>query len=152
MLHHTITTCVALFALAAQPLHPSPVQEPKKYVVVINEKNAASLSGEKAKATVKKLFLKSLTRWPDGTESKPYARKGSSESQAAFVKAVLGMNDAELARHWLKIKNMNGSTPPKSVSSDRMLLKYVARHKGAFGVVSADAASKAKGVKVLLEF
>lgn len=122
------------------------------YALVVNEKNKCSDTGDAAKATVKKLFLKDMTQWPDGTEAKPYAREGTSTEQAAFLKNVLGMTDAELARHWLKVKNMNGTTPPKDVDSDRMVLKYVAKSDGAFGVVKADAAKGAEGVKVLFEF
>lgn len=122
------------------------------YALVVNEKNKCSETGDAAKATVKKLFLKDLTQWPDGTEAKPYAREGTSAEQGAFLKNVLGMTDAELARHWLKVKNMNGTTPPKDVDSDRMVLKYVAKAEGAFGVVKAEAAKGAEGVKVLFEF
>lgn len=122
------------------------------YALVVNEKNKCTETGDTAKATVKKLFLKDLTQWPDGTEAKPYSRESTSAEQAAFLKGVLGMTDAELARHWLKVKNMNGTTPPKDVDSDRMVLKYVAKAEGAFGVVKVDAAKGAEGVKVLFEF
>jgi hypothetical protein len=62
------------------------------------------------------------------------------------------MTDAELARHWLRMKNMDGTTPPKDVDTDRMVLKYVAKHDGAFGIVRADAVKSVAGVKVLFEF
>jgi hypothetical protein len=122
------------------------------YVVVINAGNPCTQTGAEAQATVKKLFLKDLTQWPGGTEARPYAREGASPEHVAFVKFVLGMTDAELARHWLKMKNMNGTTPPKDVDNDRLVLKYVAKHQGAFGVVKADAVKGAEGVKVLFEF
>ncbi len=123
-----------------------------KYVVVVNTANACNQSGKDAQATVKKLFLKELTQWPGGAEARPYAREGTSDEHAAFVKLVLGMTDAELARHWLKMKNMSGTTPPKDVDTDRMVLKHVAKHQGAFGIVTADAAKGAEGVKVMFEF
>ena len=44
------------------------------------------------------------------------------------------------------------TTPPKDVDSDRLVLKYVAKHEGAFGVVKADAAKGVEGVRVLFEF
>ncbi|MBL8752101.1 MAG: hypothetical protein JNK15_02265 [Planctomycetes bacterium] len=122
------------------------------YVVVVNATNPCTQTGAEAQATVKKLFLKELTQWPGGVEARPYARDGASPEHVAFVKFVLGMTDAELARHWLKMKNMSGTTPPKDVDSDRLVLKYVAKHQGAFGVVKADAAKGVEGVKVLFEF
>ncbi len=121
------------------------------YAVVVNANNPTKDTGDVAKKAVKALFLKDLSRWSDGVEAKPFARDANAPEQVAFVKEVLGMSAAELARHWLKQKNMNGLTPPTEVDSDRMLLKHVARHDGAFGVVKAQHAS-ASGVKVLFEF
>lgn len=122
------------------------------YALVINTNNKTTETGDAAKATVKKLYLKDLSQWSDGTEAKPYAREGTSAEQAAFLKDVLGMSESELARHWLKLKNMNGTTPPKEVDTDRMVLKYVGKSDGAFGVVKVDSAKGAEGVKVLFEF
>lgn len=138
----------SLLLLIAAPAEPQ--NQTGTYAVIVNSKNKCTQTGNAAKSTVKKLFLKQLSKWPDGTAAKPYGRKGAE--QGAFVKNVLGMGDAELARHWLKMKNMNGTTPPKGVSSDRMVLKYVAKHAGAFGIVKMSAAKGAKDVKVLYAF
>lgn len=123
-----------------------------RWALIINSANACTDTGDAAKATVKRLFLKELTQWPGGLAAKPYARDTNSAEQVAFLKLVLGMSEAEIARHWLKMKNMNGTTPPKDVDSERMLLKYVAKTDGAFGVVKIEAAKAAEGVRVLLEF
>ena len=142
----------AVLATAAAGLAQTEKQAPpKKYAVVVNAKNTCPIRGEKARSTIKKLFLKQTSKWPSGAAAKPYGRKAGKEIDA-FAKHVLGMGNAELARHWLKMKNMNGTTPPKAVSSDRMLLKYVAKYEGAFGIVTAAAAKSAKGVKILYEF
>jgi len=122
------------------------------YAVIVNAKNACTETGDKAMAIVKKLFLKQLSQWPDGTEARPYARKKGEPETDEFGKAVLGMSDAELARHWLKLKNMDGTTPPKEVGSDRMVLKYVAKHEGALAVVKIAEAKGEKDVKILFEF
>ena len=122
------------------------------YALVINANSKCTLTGDEAKALIKKLFLRELTQWPGGVEAKPYAREAAAAEQVAFLKDVLGMTDAELARHWLKVKNTNGTTPPKDVDSERMLLKHIAKSDGAFGVVKIDAAKGAEGVKILFEF
>ncbi|MCA8974938.1 MAG: hypothetical protein KDC98_09460 [Planctomycetes bacterium] len=142
------------FGLPASPQEQERDKDKKKevLVVVVHATNAIACTEPEAKVLIKKLFLKTLTQWPDGTRARPYARESSSAAQISFVGTLLGMNDAELARHWLRVKNMNGSTPPKDVASDRMMLKYVARHKGAFGIVAKDAAKGAAGVRVLFEF
>jgi len=138
-----------LFAAAATA--PAPTQGTETYAVVVNEKNTCKDTGNKAKNTAKKLFLKEMTKWPGGKAAKPYGRK-KGEAFSAFTKSVLGMKDAELARHWLKMKNLNGTTPPKDVSSARMVLKYVAKYEGALGIVKIADAEKAKGVKILYRF
>ena len=139
----------AWLACAAGPLPEAPTQ--RNFAVIVNTSNAFADTNT-AKATVKKLFLKDLTQWRDGTEARPYARQASTAEHTAFLKGVLNMSEAELARHWLKVKNMNGTTPPKEVDSDRMLIKHVAKHQGALGVVSIQAAKEATGIKVLFEF
>ena len=128
-----------------------PAQDKATYAVVVNAKNACKQTGDKAKNTVKKLFLKEMTKWPGGKACKPYSRK-KGEAFSAFTKSVLGMKDAQLARHWLKMKNLNGTTPPKEVSSGRMVLKYVAKYEGALGIVKIADAEKAKGIKILYRF
>lgn len=151
MIKLSTVLAVTLCCLAPQGKDASAVTRKATHALVVHEKNACTETGEAAKALVKKLYLKDMTQWPSGAEAKPYGREAASPAQAAFVQGVLGMSDAELARHWLKLKNMNGTTPPKEVDSVRMLLKHVARHEGAFGVVPLTEA-KADGVRTLFEF
>ena len=122
------------------------------YAVIVNEKNTCTQTGNTAKATIKKLFLKQTTKWSDGTDAKPYGRKHGDVEEAAFLKEILSMGDAELARHWLRMKNLEGTTPPKGVSSDRMLLKYVQKYEGAFGVIKISETTGVKGIKILCRF
>lgn len=129
-----------------------PAEKPVRHAVVVHVDNALSETGEAAKAIVKKLFLKELTQWPDGTEAKAYGRADKSDAHERFRKQVLGMSEAELARHWLRVKSSNGTTPPKEVDSDRLVLKFVAKNENAFGIVELDAAKAAEGVRVLFEF
>ncbi|MFT4841171.1 MAG: hypothetical protein ACI8UD_003835 [Planctomycetota bacterium] len=142
----------SLLLLSAVPVEQNKNKKTDTYAVIVNMKNKCSQKGAAAKATVKKLFLKQMAKWPDGTTARPYGRKAGGSEQDAFVKGLLGMGNAELARHWLKMKNMNGTTPPKSVSSDRMILKYVEKHSGAFSIVTVSKAKKSKDVKILYTF
>jgi hypothetical protein len=146
-MHLAISLAFGLLGVFAQQNDKKPA-----YALVVNANNKCKETGDAAKSTVKKLFLKELTQWPDGAEAKPYAREANAAEHGAFLERVLGMSEAELARHWLKMKNMNGTTPPKDVDSDRMILKYIAKADGAFGIVKLDAAKGAEGVKILFEF
>ncbi|MBX3463909.1 MAG: hypothetical protein KF830_12125 [Planctomycetes bacterium] len=135
-----------------EPAPKPPTPRPAQHAVVVHVDNKTKEVGDAAKSLVKKLFLKDLSEWPDGSEAKAYARDGKSDVQAAFRQQVLGMTEAELARHWLRVKSINGTTPPKEVETDRMVLKHVARNPNAFGVVTLEAAKAAEGVRVLFEF
>jgi hypothetical protein len=146
-----LSPAVALLLLAPAHLHvQEPAKAPQTYALIVNSGNPAKDTPEVRKL-VKTLYLKELTRWSDGTEARPYGREAASTEHTAFAAGVLGMTDAELARHWLRLKNMNGTTPPKEIDNERMLIKHVARHDGAFGVVKTQAAN-APGVRVLFEF
>ncbi|MFY9341274.1 MAG: hypothetical protein WAT39_02210 [Planctomycetota bacterium] len=146
--------CKLAFLVALVLAAPLPWQGKAKhgFVVVVHSSNACSADAEAARSIVKKLFLKEMSQWPAGVDARPYAREGTTAEQTIFLKVVLGMTDAEIARHWLKMKNMSGTTPPKCVDNERLVLKYVARHEGAFGVVRADAVKGVAGVRVLFEF
>lgn len=134
------------------PKTPPPVAGAVTYAVVVHAKNPLTeTDAGKLRRMVKDLFLKNLAQWPDGVECKPYDREVASPEHHAFLKEVLGMSEAELARHWLRQKNQSGTTPPKAVDNDRLVLRFVGKHEGALGIVRADLA-KADGVKVLFEF
>ncbi len=151
---HLLVLTAAL-AVSQDPARPAPVPAPSPrvgFALIVNAKNPTSEGVDTARATIRTLFLKELTEWPDGTEARPYGREDGSEVQQAFAARVLDMTDAALARHWLRVKNTNGTTPPKQVDSDRMVLKFVARHAGAFGIVSSRAAAGAEGIRILFEF
>lgn len=149
-----------LAALLSTVLLAAPVQDPsggdpalgKKFAVLVNAGNTTKLAKNELVSTAKKLYLKNLSRWPDGSPARPYARASSSDAQQAFAHRVLKMTDAELARHWLRLKNMRGTTPPREVSSDRLVIKHVARKTGAFAIVEASAVPKSANVRVLFEF
>lgn len=131
---------------------PPPKPQPVRHAVVVHVDNKMTETGDAAKVVVKKLFLKDLSQWPDGSEAKAYGRDDKSDAHIAFRNEVLGMSEAELARHWLKVKSMNGTTPPKEVDSDRLVLKYVAKNPSAFGICTLDSLKGVEGVRVLFEF
>lgn len=123
-----------------------------KYAVVVNTENSVEFENEEAaRHEVKKLFLKSATEWHGGLEAKPFARDAGDAVQSAFVKEVLEMDKAELARHWVSVKNKNGVTPPKEVGSDKMLGKYIGKYEGGLGFMEVTAANKAD-VRILFEY
>lgn len=123
-----------------------------QFAIVINSANEAKFADdEAARQEVRKLFLKTATKWAGGEEAKPFAPEDGSDAQKAFLADVLGMSKAELARHWLSMKNKSGVAPPKEISSSKMTLKYVDRFDGGFGVVTQKEAEASK-LRVLFSF
>lgn len=153
----TLMLCLCIAAALFTMLSPAAVwgedgAGPVEYAVVVNAANDFSDAGS-AKNVIKQLFLKDRGEWPNKAkdESKPFARAAGGPETKAFLAEVLGMTEAELAKHWIALKQKTGQTPPREVETDDMLLRFVAKFPGGFGVVKADAA-QADGVKVLFTF
>ena len=147
-----IALCLLLAGTSSGAVDAASLPRAAKYAVVVNLANKVEFKDDDAaKHEVKKLFLKNATEWTGGLEAKPFARDEGDDAQVAFIESVLGMDKAELARHWVSAKNKNGITPPKEVGSDKMLGKYVGKYDGGLGIMELDAAKKAD-VRVLIEF
>ncbi len=119
------------------------------YVLVVNSSNSYRGDSTSARNMIKQLYLKNRTSWPDKTESKPYARPANSAAQQALIRQVLGMSAAQVAGHWLQVKQMTGETKPRPIPSEDMVVRLVAKYPGAFAVVSRSKADSTRGVTVL---
>ncbi len=123
-----------------------------KYCVVANPAISAKFADEEsARQEVRQLFLRNASEWSSKQEAKPFSPSGGEPMHAAFLTGVLQMSEAELARHWITMKNKHGIAPPKEVSSSKMMLKYVGRFEGGFGVVAKEDAEGAD-LRVLFSF
>jgi len=143
-----IASLAAAFVLGA-----GAAAEANTYLVVVNEANSAASQAGDPKAVVKRLFLKQQTRWPDGPEAQPMARKSDSAVQKAFRAKVLGMSKSEVQSHWANMKQTQGETPPREVGTALILFRRLRREPGAFTVLTEDELAQAPAeVKVLYEF
>ena len=145
------TTFALVWVLAAGWPPPQDGVEPVKFAVVVAAANPWQGDATQARALVKRLFLKQQLDWPSGKEARVYARPAGSDAMQAFVKRVLDMSPAELARHWLQMKNREGATPPREVASVRLLGKHFDKQPDAIAIMTV-AEAKAAGLRVLLEF
>ena len=123
-----------------------------KYAIVVNSANTYAGSRDEATLVIRQLYLKERAEWPAGTTAKPFGAASDSPEHAAFVATVLGMTEAELAQHWIALKQKTGQTPPREVSNTSMLGKFVSKYEGAFTVVAAEQAATMDGVKILFQF
>ena len=139
-----------VMALLSAPLAPRQIETPKStFVIAVHPSNKFKASTSKTKNTIRRLYLKEWATWPNGSTVRAFGRKTGSAEQDRFKQSILAMTSAEIARHWLSKKNLAGLTPPKAVSSDRLMVKYVKKYPGAFAIIRRDVAEK-NGLRVLL--
>jgi len=123
-----------------------------EYALVVNAANPASDDAE-TRQIIKRLYLKEASSWPDGAEAQPFAREAGTPEQTAFYTQVLGMDETAVDEHWLRVKQVKGETPPRSIGSSRIIYRLVGKYAGSFAVVSADEIADAPAeVKVLFTF
>jgi len=119
--------------------------EPVEFVVVVN---AANRLESLPAAQIAAFYLKKSTRWPDGSEVKPYDRAGENAIRSAFTHEVLGKELEQVRSYWQQQIFSGRGVPPTELPSDKEILEAVAAHPGAIGYVSAGT-PLGSGVRVL---
>jgi len=123
------------------------------FVVVINANNTYSADSAKVAAEVKRMFLRQVEKWPDGSGVLVLDRASDSEAHQRFVVSVLGMDAARLAHYWAQLKQTRGVTPPRNVSTMSLLLRYLGRKPGALTFAAKSEYSELPPtVRVLMEY
>lgn len=123
------------------------------YALIVNTENTVSGDLEQNKKLIKALYLKERSQWAGGAEAKPFGRPAGHDAHVALRDQILSMTEAELTKYWLDQKQKTGATPPREVDTASMLIKFVAKYEGAFGVVAREEAEAAASeVRVLFTF
>lgn len=114
----------------------------ERVFVIINAQNDSLDRNEDVKAILRRIYLKEITSWPSGDRAIFFGRPADSEEEQAFRAAILGMSDDALEEHWTRMKQIRGETPPRAISSTRILLRQIESKKNAVGVISDEDFSK----------
>ena len=121
-------------------------------VVIANKDNPiTSLS----KTDVARYYLLKSQSWPSGEKIKPINRNNKSKLKKSFVQSALNMGMSKYEQYWLSLKQTSGETEPKSVKSNKFVLKIVGKKKNSIGYLpgkyfeNLEGVSKSK-VKVVL--
>ncbi len=123
------------------------------YCVIVSVDNTYSADNTAMKQMVKRLFLANATQWPGGVTARVFARKKTNPAQTIFEKQVLNMSTSELNSHWARQKQTTGATPPRSVGSNSILMRLMARDPGSFSILAKEGLGPLPPtVKVLFEF
>lgn len=145
----TLKTLLLTTALVGSHLSQTAAAE----AVVVNAANGFSGDQTEMVQTIKRIYLKQATSWPDGEQAVPFVVGADSPVFTKFSADVLGMSQSEINDHWTKVKQTDGETPPREIGSASILFRQIGRKTGAFGLVSdADAANLPEGVKILFTY
>jgi ABC-type phosphate transport system substrate-binding protein len=118
-------------------------QEPAFRVIVHPDNPALGMSRDQ----VADVFLKKVTRWPDGETIRPVDLRTSSPVRKELTERVLRKSIAAVRSYWQQLIFSGRSIPPPELDSDAAVVAFVARNRGAIGYVSSEA--KLDGVKVM---
>jgi ABC-type phosphate transport system substrate-binding protein len=134
-----LVAVLALLATASPALAEEGV-----FQVVVHPDNPAESVTRKQLA---ELFLKKVTRWPDGAPVRPVEPPETSLTRAYFLSDVIGKSAFAVKMFWQKRVYAGREVPPVEKPSDAEVLAYVRANHGAIGYVARE--TDVSGVKVL---
>jgi ABC-type phosphate transport system substrate-binding protein len=114
--------------------------------VIVNARNNATALDNK---TIADMFLKKRTQWGNETVIMPVDLKRDSAVRKQFSEQVIGRSIAAVRTYWNRLVFSGRGVPPPELGSDDEIVKYVAKHPGAIGYVSAAVNLKDASVKIL---
>lgn len=115
------------------------------YRVVVNAANPQASVDRRFLADA---FLKKVTRWGAGEAIRPVDQRPESVSRQRFSDDVLGRSVAAVKSYWAQLVFSGRDLPPPELDGDDEVVRYVAKHAGAVGYVSASASVET--VKVIV--
>jgi hypothetical protein len=105
--------------------------ETQVIAIVVDRDNPRSDIGVEE---LRSLFLGKRGEWPDGTRAVPVDLEPGA-SRHAFCAAVLRMSEAEYERYWVDQRVRGAGAGPRSLSAAGLVIRLVARVRGAVGYV-----------------
>ena len=127
---------VALLAVApltAGVAWPVGAQSSREAVVVII--GATSHTSSLSAAELRDVFRGELVRGADGARLVPFNQPPGSSVRVAFDQRFLDMSPRDAGRYWVDRRIRGQGSPPRSVGSEAMLVRIVARFRGAVAYV-----------------
>ena len=125
----------------AQATMPVGGLEDELQVVVIANNGAPD--GTMTRAALQKIFLGKSTKWSNGKTVR-FVNLKSGRVHGEFTKKYTGKTASQYRNYWRKRVFTGKGRMPKTFTSERKLLEYVARTPGAVGYVSKKTAEDPK--------
>lgn len=117
-----------------------------KSVVVVNSENQSKITS----SDIKKLFLARKGSFDNGDPAKLATLESDNEIRKEFNSMVLNKSESQYSGYWAKMRFTGRATPPVELRSSEEVREFVAKHKGALGVM--DKADVNDSVRIVFEF
>lgn len=126
-------TLVWLAGLGALIGEPGLARAQDGFVLIVNTANPVMTLGP---TDVSKLFLRKVTRWPDGRIVQPVDQVVSSPARRKFSDAIHHMDVPSVKSYWQDLVFSGRGEPPPERASDDDVVAYVRANPHAIGYVS----------------
>ena len=103
-----------------------------------------------SKNKLAKIYLGKLKKHSNGQSIKAADLPSDSKSYKKFYKVVVKKSHNAMNRHWSKLKYTGKGKPPKSLSSTKEMIKWVASTEGAIGYIDGKYLNKSVNVVLIL--
>jgi hypothetical protein len=123
--------------------------QPKKItpILIVNVKNPLQ---EIKKDTLADMYLGRVTLWSVGTvRVQPCLLLHKDPTVPLFVREVLKRSLPQYQAYWSRRLFSAGRAPPQSFKTVDALIKFVASHEGAIGLIDKNDSSERKGIKTI---
>jgi ABC-type phosphate transport system substrate-binding protein len=127
---------IAAFALAVHVLGARDARAQSAFVVIVNP---ASTVTALSRTDVSKLFMRKITKWPNGHEVLPIDQVPSAPARRAFSNEIHRMDVPRVKSYWQALVFSGRGDPPPERPSDADIIQYVRSNPDAIGYVSASA-------------
>ncbi len=111
---------------------PYALANESKTVVIAHAENKAE---KFSKDEIKKIFLGKRTKWDDDRKI-IFVTLSTGPIHKEFLKTYVGKTPAQYNKYWKKQIFTGKGKPPKSFKTEKQLLDYVSKTKGALGYIS----------------
>ncbi len=106
-------------------------------VVIVANKDVKET--ELTKKDIQTIFLGKKAKWGDKSKI-VIVTQGKGKTHVSFLKNLVSKTSAQFANYWKKLVFTGKGKMPKSFKTEKDLLTFVAKTKGAVGYVSSTAA------------
>ena len=113
-------------------------------VIVIANKDVPANSIKRSE--LKEIYMGKKTTWTKNSKIAPALLK-SGKTHNEFLKKYVGKTAAQFRSYWNNLLYTGTGTPPPSSKTEKEIVEYVSKNKGAIGYIDSETAHD--GVKVM---